>query len=383
MTATGIVGPNAPGAGSPTSVVRSPGYLITVATVPLTEIFSARVSLGFDLQVGQAVVQVPVLTAQMVMWAYVTIKLYASTAVGVITSFEGWITEIDYTLWPRSVGLVCSGLLIRADTKHNPAVAGTDLVGANGATDQSIVTAVLNACGLVMGAGPGYVNGTIGGTGVTLGAFARQNFLWAEGESGLAYIQRLDEVCLGYRTFDDVAGQINRKLISVVPTASPVATFTEGLDIESGTTQETVTAIRNRVVVTGYDQGLGGGPSTSSAQQISNFIPTVFGAAQYVSQQVSSPLIERALAADPGPGLSCEDVATYTLTQTNRKQTKTTFVTPRDDVISPGDTIAIHGAAGVADRLGVHTTFWVQNIERELTEKGAFSQTLTCLSGVV
>jgi hypothetical protein len=383
-----------------TVYTRTPTITITYGPTAgtqtaITRVLQARTVLGLDISVGEATFSVPTVADLhgATYWSKVSITL---TAGGGGRLWMGYITEFDYTLYPREIGVICKGFLIRAQLMQmqdyaagggtSPVVGGKDMTAAGaGAYDNAIVLALLNASGLFDGgANPPHL--LIAGAGVLCGTKAGKSFLWAEGQSALDYIQALDAISVnqlsgvwsGYRTYDEAAGTISRGPIVAIPAGSPAWTFTEGVDIFSGATQQTIVDAKNKIVVTGYDAGGGSGAVNYTIQVANSHIPTP---PQYIAEQISSPLIERQLSGDPGDGFACEDVANFQITQWNRTQVKVTFATPRDDTILLSDTISVSAAGGGVDRLGVSGNFWVQRLECSIGADGAFTQHIVALTG--
>jgi hypothetical protein len=382
-----------PAIGTPTGLVRKP--VITVTFGPdnahqttITNVLSARTSVGLDLTVSEATFTVPepvdLFGAVYLDRVRITTSAPAPDGSGGNpVTWMGLITDIGYQLWPRAVVVSAKGYLIMADRMKNKTVGGaslTTLTGGATATDGAIVAALFAASGIV-DATPSPPQLHVGQTGRILGAINPDAFRWAEKESALAYLQRLDEACAGYRTYDDAGGTIWRVQINAVPGVSPSATFTEGLDIFSGSTQKTILTAANRIVVTGADTGTGLGPVSNTQTGANGNIPNP---PQYITDEMSNPMLGYALDADrpAGEGLSCQAAAIYLLSQFNLTQERVQFVTPRDDLLGLGVTIKVDTIAHTADRLDAAGNYYLQHIDREIDEHGVFSQTFTCLSGV-
>lgn len=452
-----------------TAIVRTP-YLFVfddTAAVGVPQVLSARAAHGRDMRIAEATVRCTAIPAGTHYYDQISIVMGA-TAETAVTRFVGYLVDYDRAHWPREVTLLLRGRLILAEIMDNTHVGGTDLVEGVGATDQDIVTSVLETCGL----DGGLV--FIGGTGRTLGTVARDSYLWAEGEKALAYIERLDEICLGYRTFDDPSGVVTRRAVSTVGaladqiitvtgtsgdwaltalgltqtwaynvsaadvqtgleiiygagtvtvaetgsaprvytisfvgdratyvqplitvhddslagaghgvtcTYAPavvVATFTEGVDILPGASSSTtILPARNRVQVQGYTkQGSTFAPFHFEAEADNVSIPDPPG---HITEQFSSPLLEKSLAADgvPGVGISCEEAAGWRLGEVKHQQQKVSFSTYRDDLILPGDVVAVVAPV----RLAVDTKVTVQRVEVEIDEKNVWTQTLSGVTG--
>jgi hypothetical protein len=387
MTApVGTVGP-LPAIGVPTGVVRTPAITVTFGPdgahqTPISYVLSARTSLGLDMAVSEATFTVPE-AVYLAGATYLDRVRITTTAGGAGETWMGLITDIGYQLWPRAVVVTCKGYLMMADRMKNKTVGGaslTTLTGGATAKDEDIVRALLTAAGLVSAFPDPPIIVSIGGTGRLLGAINPDAFRWAEKESALAYIQRLDEACVGYRTWEQAGGVIVRTLIDATPSGSPFETFTEGLDIASGSNQKTILTAANRIVVTGADTGTGLGPVSNTQTGANGNIPNP---PQYITDEMSSPLLGYALDADrpAGEGISCQAAAIYLLSQFNRTQERVSFVTPRDVSVPVGETIHVATLGFTSSRLAMAGNYYVQHIDREIDERGVFSQTFVCLTG--
>lgn len=353
-------------------VVRNLNPQVNFNGTTLNNVVSFRWSLGYDLATGEAEIVLPAVSDAGTYYDDVTIIVDGAVR------WSGLLYQWDYRLYPRAVSMICKGRLARADDFRLPqnssvqdkGLALTDLTGGP-ASDQDIVSAVLSYIGLDTN------GGSIGGTGRTLGTIAPEEYVWAYSDSALSYIHKIDAVSLGYRTFESVGGQIYRVQISGRPEGSPEFTFTEGEDIAEGSTNRTVTEAYNAVRIGGYAVGDYADPrvwyvvESNPFQSASN--PRVF------SQDNS--MIERRAESSPGEGISCEALANYWISELNREIVKVTMRTPRADVIGPGQIHLVQGAGGAADRLGVGELLWVQRCDGELTQSGAFSQTMTYVGG--
>lgn len=373
------------------TVVRNPYVSATLAGVSVGQILSARCSFGFDLRVSEAYITVPVPPTTGYYWDPVVLTMGATPGTA-RTRFTGVLLEKDYSLWPRAVTLVCKGNLYRAAIFENTNVLGTDLTNNSaGQTDQAMVNQVLGAV-----TGLSYNTANIGGTGKTFGKVAVQvassgwgniytgPFTWggpgllnqSVGETALSFIERLDSVCEGYRLFETSGGTLYRFQISGRPRNAWDLTFTEGVDIFSGQSQRTLIQARNRILVNGYDRGI---------DTPNNFFILTYAtlATSGLDQTYAfqSPMIEQTKIAD-GTAQSCEAVATYLINEFDREIVKLQMVTPRDDMIGPGQTHLIQGGpGGTVGRLGIGEPLWVNRVDVEVSEQGAFSQTVTYIGG--
>lgn len=327
-----------------------------------------------------------------------------------VVRFDGLFRRFDYTLAPRMVGLACFGHLARAQLYENgdEGLGSTggldinDLVGGSGGTDAAYVMAVLDRVPLLT-----YTAGNIAGTSVVFGTqvltLGPSPFLWrngqnpsikvdvgGKGETALDYIQRIDAVSAEYsnstspagfyRLYEQVGGTLRRSLLGSRPRGTADFTFTEGVDIEQGTSSREY-PLANRVYVQGYDYGKVGGPvsnlSSTTIQSSNPFMPST----EKHTYTFSSPLIERGLDSDAGDGMSCETVANALMQEVNRETVHCTFTTPLDDLIGPGSTVLVQAAGGVPDRFGIGENLWVMHNDIQVGEDGRFTQQLQCLGG--
>jgi hypothetical protein len=393
---------------------RSTYLSATLGGSALSHVLSARCSFGFDMQVSEAVVYVPVNPSPGTQLYDANMVLALGAGTNNVTRFNGLFRRYDYTLYPRAIGLVCFGHLVRAQQyENNDEGAGSpggldliDLLGTGSGTDQAIVQAVLAKVPNLS-----FSNANIGGTSVVFGGqvttLSPSPFLWrngqnpsikvdvgGKGETALDYIQRIDAVSAVYtnstspagfyRTYEQVGGTIRRALLGSRPRNTADFTFTEGVDIESGTGSREY-PVGNRVYVQGYDyagrSGHGMGPvsniASTTIQSSNPFMPST----EKHTYTFSSPLIERGLEADAGSGISCERIANALMLDVNRETVRATFTTPRDDLIGPGNTVLVQAAGGTVDRLGIGENLWVIHVDVSVGEDGRFSQQLQCLGG--
>lgn len=332
-----------------------------------------------------------------------------------INRFKGVFRRYDFSLYPRQLGLVFRGNLVRAleyqnhsDPQHKGGMLLEDLLGAGNTTgtDQAVISAVLSLAGL---------SGSINGTGVTWGSRSDANvrsFMWragtsdnmllplaGAGQSALDYIQQWDQVSAVtsggtgfYRTYETVNG-IFRSLIGGRPRGSiDVPAFSEGIDIEPGAQSSREYPLANACYVSGFDTGLTAyGPvrnqafdATTSAntgtflgQQSNPFMPS----SRPVTYDFGSPMIEWGTEAESGVGMNCERVANALLADLNRETVRVRFRTWRDDLITPGMTILVQGPGGQPDRLGMGEKLWVDEVTTGIDANGQFYQEIAATGG--
>jgi hypothetical protein len=262
--------------------------------------------------------------------------------------------------------LVARGPLIKAQRYRNNNTSGLTLVDLTGgpATDEAITRAVLT------GAGVPYVSGNIGGTGIVRGTLAPAAYTWRFGETALEYLARLSQASLGYQVIESIGGDVLRVQASSRPNTTSTVTLTEGVDIfDGGHTQKQTFGKYDAVTVTGFDYGEGAGPV-----EFSNPDPIPAGVDPYV---YASPMIERALEADPGSGVSAEAVNAFVFAQVTVEQIRVSNIsTPRDDVFGPGQTHTI-----TSPRLGLSNALLRLIAVTCEVNSGWFTQTLEYIGG--
>ena len=373
-----------PGAGTP---VRDPTA------------FAASVSLGFDQRTAEATVRrTGGGTIAISYWDEIEVRLGTTPGEGAASRFKGYIIPVENVAYPIEGILVCKGRLYRAQWVRNNEPGGTDLsADGAGVPDEAMVQVVLNACAVPV------VAANLGGTGKALGSVYLGNpsdfltpgpFTWAEGESGLACIERLDEVSVPdtadgrYRTFETLAGDIFRIALATAPAGTPDVSFTEGVDVLDARITRDPGGAANRVTVVGAPL-----PFTSShplviaaetftaATAFAPYLPPDLPAGEegFASSAFAfnSPLIEKSQNADDGDVLSCEAVAQFLLAERNAVVDTLEFSTPRDDLLGPGQTIHLHSPRLALTDAGQH--YWLQHLEITVDERGAFTQRLVCV----
>src|SRR6185503_19752879 len=112
----------------------------------VTNAISARVSLGYDMGLGEASIEVagPVPTSG---------SYYDDVTIVVngVTWFSGILTQFDYALFPRTVTLQCKGRMwllqqykLTGAVEKNEGLSLADLMRGTSPTDENIVSAVLD-----------------------------------------------------------------------------------------------------------------------------------------------------------------------------------------------------------------------------------------------
>lgn len=279
-----------------------------------------------------------------------------------VLSGTGTIYESDHLNTGAAFELVGRGPLYKAQKYRNNRTGGITLADLTGgpATDEAIAKAVLTITGVT------YTPADIGGTGIVRGALAPSAYTWKQGETALAYLIRLSKASLGYRMIETIGGAVERVQVYGRPQSTAQFTLTEGVDIFGGAhTQRDVFGKYTAFTVIGFDYQDSNGAVTFSSPD-----PTPDGVEPFV---YSSDMIERALEADPGGGISAENVLTnFVAPEVNRQIIRVSSVrTPRDDVFGPGQTHQI-----TSPLLGLAAEkVWLYGVTRECNEKW-FTQTL-------
>jgi hypothetical protein len=360
--------------------------------------YAATCSFGFDQRVAEATVRrtgtppggTPIAVTY---WSPVEIRMGTTPGAGAAVRFNGYVVPVENDLFPLEALLVCRGNLYRAAWVRNQQPGGTLMAGPppSGTSDQAQVQAVLTACGVA------FTAANVAGTGKALGSVfdwittdtvTPGPFTWGEGEAGLAYIERLDEVSVPdgatgrYRTFETLGGQIFRTAMATAPKTTPDFSFTEGVDVLEAKITRDPEGAANKVTVDGSP--VPGEVRTRTFTAGSSFAPYLppglpNGPEGWpaVGAHFSSPLIEKSLLADAGNVVACEAVAQFLLAEYNCVLDTLEFSTPRDDLLGPGQTIHLH-----SPRLGITDAaqhYWLQRLEITADERGAFTQRLTCI----
>jgi hypothetical protein len=362
--------------------------------------YAAACSFGFDQRVAEATVRRTGGGEVAVnYWSKIEIRMGCTPGAGEAVRFNGYVVPVDNQLFPIEGTLTCKGNLYRAQWVRNPAEGGTVLADPDtGTPDEVQVRTVLTACGV-----PLPVPADVAGTGKALGslfigndadAFTPLPWMWAEGEPGLAVVERLDEVSVPddasgrYRTFETLGGQVFRIPLATTPSATPDFSFTEGEDVLEARITRDPGGAANKVTVVGAPLDVGSLPagvvtsqtftaSTTDAPYLPPGLPPAPDGHAYVSASFTSALIEKSEVADPGDVLACEAVAAFLLAEHNCVLDILEFSTPRDDLLGPGQTIHLH-----SPRLGITDPdqhYWLQRLEITMDERGAFTQRLTCI----
>lgn len=283
-----------------------------------------------------------------------------------ILSGTGTVYESDALNSGASFELVARGPLFKAQKYRLNVTGGLTLDDLTGgpATDEAIAKAVLTYVGIA------YNPSDIGGTGIVRGALAPDAYAWKQGETALDYLARLTQASLGYRMLESIGGAVKRVQVFGRPQASAAFSLNEGVDIMAGAhTQRDSFGRYTAVAVTGYDYQAGTG-------RVSYEYPTVIGAG-VERYSFSTDMIERALEADTGGGISAENVAiNFVLPEVDRQSIRVTVRTPRDDLFGPGQTHQLNSPLLTLN----NEKLWLYGVTREC-DSSWFTHTLEYIGG--
>lgn len=350
---------------SPTAISRAITLTVKVDDRRLPQVLGAFWRHGTDQPVADATVRIPGRPAWVNRKSKVEI-IAGSGGSGTRTRFTGVIIGFRRELFPRAIQLICRGPLSLLEQEPD---ADIDLGrGGTGQTDVAMIAQVLDTCGVTTRFGR-----DLAGLDRLLGTVATDQFIWRQGMSGLAMVQEIDKIGLGYRTYDDLGGIAKRRPIFTRPRAGAALTFTEGVDIFRASSNETFLEARNRVTANGATSAVTGEAFTDTVQQANPEIVSLTG---YRTLHWSSPLIEKGATA-AGAGIACQEVAEWQLGEHNLVRLEAQFTTPRTDAIWPGMTIRVDAD----QRLGYDVNYTVVGVGGSV-EGGAFRQTIDCITGV-
>jgi hypothetical protein len=357
-SSSGELNPGLDGSGGPVATaiatVRTTGLTVTCGG-NVVDALSAQVTYDWALVAGEAHVVLPALQG-------CDIDQGITIVINGETCFQGTVRQIDSTLAPHSVSLLCKTSLYLLEEWENgtetieadegkPGLAFSDLVGAETATLREIVTAVLDRVGI------SYSLGNLDNPSHVYGTDAPEELTWGTHESASAYLHRIFEASAGYRLFDSSDGNLYLTQISAIPSTTADYTFTLGDDI-FGDSSSSFSAIgqKSAVLVEGYDDGAGAATSGIVGSGISTF-------------RVTSPLIE--------DDAFCTELASFWLPQLDRRQQTVRLSTPRQELFGLAQSHYIDATGG----LSVSQRMWVKAVVREIAASHEFTQHLTYVAG--
>jgi hypothetical protein len=406
------------------SIFQQPRIIVTINGTVLQHVLRAHITYGLDIGVAQATVElteVPIINDYS---KFSNVQIFCDAGnSGAPASpplrFTGLYLRTEATLNPHVFKLVCAGMLYLAQQykqasfinaypyTDNTVIAPTFvrqfgipvgmypwqnlaflsnlppsvdttkfnfvLDSATAPTDQQYILAVLSMV-------PNLVvePADIGGTGKLFGVLGYLDLVWPPYRSALEQIQLLDQVCLGYRLFESLAGRIVRSQIFGYPSSVSDTSFTEGIDIWAGQGSRSVEHLINGVLVEGNASPvINEGMIFDYVQQSNPFQP----ATNPVVEQFQSSLIETSSILIAGGqnvnALSTYDVALWRLAEGNRELVNYTLTTFRDDLLFPGRSIALN-----APHMDITEPVWMQHVDITIdSDPVLFEQTITGLGG--
>ncbi len=191
--------------------------------------------------------------------------------------------------------------------------------------------------------------------------------LWEPETTALEMIRAIDKISTGYRTFATTDGRIVRRKVSIIPTDTPVRTFTEGVDIydASAETDSQDPYTETHMV----------GPAGAF-----DFDPTSPGYVEPDLSWRSNPYWQRMFlvqqVALSMSFASMEARATWIYTQLAKKLIRGQFSTYVDTLIQGSETLYL----AAPTKLKVNQLLFVQNIQTAVESNGKFSQTVSWIS---
>lgn len=333
-------------------VQRSPVLQVFVDGRLLPNVTGARVTRGFEQEFATAQVQVSgSAPAWVKQGSQVAIRMGGTVATA-YQRFFGYVGPFGSNLWAPSDTLECGDVLMFA--KYFRPSSDVDL---SNMTDEQIVTRVFQEMGL-----PAALIGSIGGTGKIFGEDPETPLIWPPTITAASVLEEVDSASLGWRTWVDAGGVVRRTEIVELPTDTPAATFTEGVDIISGTSTYEIPDPVTEVSILGDDVSFtvdDGGVNTFAWHTNPFALPL-----SMISQETTSET-----------HLSAQEVAEWLLEHLGRNLVTVNLVTHRDDLLSPDMTVETD-----APHLRNHNLFWVQNVISEVTTTGQFRQQLQLVS---
>lgn len=358
-----------------------------LSAVRHTLVAGARAEFGFDQRTARASVRVTAdpeglygTQPEPAAWDLVELRV-GPNEVDKYTRFFGYfVNKTRSAGGPAEAQWELRGRLYRAVWYKNLEAGGTDLSNAGaGRTDEAIVKLILDRAGVP------YTAANIGGTGALWGTIAYDPdqklnpFIWKEGETALAAIERIDEVSTNvisgvrgaFRTYEGIDGQIYRTHVTAVPaTSTTFADFVQGLDILEGASSvlDDREGVCNQATVDGwFAEGDSQEDATYTATGPDTLLPP--GQAN-VSERTQSLFLERATGT-VGAGRSCQQQAEYRLDVVNTSVTRATLPTYRGDRLEPGHTIYVLAP----ETLELDDYFWLEHLSWEF-QGGRWTQTL-------
>lgn len=343
----------------PTTIFRRPqSYAFFTAGGHLVDVpfLSTRASRGFDQQVATCDIELPYRTARLSIDTWVN-AVFDDGVTPTPAGFVGRIDGYTYRNWAKAVTLHLTGPLGLARSSFPP-----DDIDIQGFADDVAIRLILLTCGIPLN------RMIIQGTGQLLGATmppGDQRAVWKTTESGLDKVMQIDEVSLGYRTFDAAgSGLVLRRPITSVPSAEASYTFTGGVNIGEGAsaTWDTSRGREGAVVL---------GTMDASGTQIREQYDGTASPVRRGYARLENPLIETSAQA--------LELAQFLAREGGKPIMIASIPTPVGTGYIPGITLLIDDL----ERLGMNKRCWLQNVTTAIEQAGGMVQNLTAISEIV
>lgn len=276
-----------------------------------------------------------------------------------IVRFAGYFVGESAGLWPGTRTMHCADPLVIAKYTYTP-----EPMDNSGETDDSAIRRVLGPpeASNVGGCGIGVNAQNIRGLGESLGDVSEAHLYWEIDQTALEYIQSIDAISLGYRTYGAASGILLRRLIDINPnTVGQVWWFNEGVDILDGSMEKEILDPKNEITVTGFGDTSHAGPDDED--------PFYWRLNTYWIRYLQLK------AAISGGMVNPTTVAEWIQSQINRPLIKVTFSTHLPIPFQTQEVIGL-----TSPILECNQKFWVQSVNVTLDPTGQFTQTLTCIS---
>jgi hypothetical protein len=297
------------------------------------------------------------------------------------------VTFPNYAYAPREIQVTGNGDLVKAqriltseDVEEDD--GDTDVPGTplGGLAQAAQIIAVLNAQGLAGFYDPALIGGPphILGTVAAAKAGAKLANVWKRSQAGLDFCFERDKIGLGYRLLEGPLPTafgggfgIYRPQISPRPGPASV-TLTAGIDVgrDTSAAHDDALGVFNYVRVRGGDYGEG---QVSWAESAPHPHPDPLVAFQ-PSPPYTSPLIEKRLASDAGPGISAQEIALWQIVEVCQVQLRAEVSTPRSDLFRLEQ--SIH-CSGTFDRLEIEQDMWCRQVSGSVKAGQVFRQKLS------
>lgn len=315
---------------------------------------------------------------------------------GALHRFTGYVWDPSFDLFPSSRTMQGRGPLILAERQRVPfdeemdivskswgeqyfTAAGIDM-SANPDTaatwrGQDMIEWVLTKSGLAS-----KISTPLGGTAHVLGLTAFDQFVWRRQESALEFVEKIDKIGLGFRTYElppcsapSATRPIVRTCISMIPNVGGVkATFWEGRDLFAGASlTRSPSLIRNCVRVSGFNPGDYTFPAVEYG---AHPVPPPGIVNPLDTESFESSLLEVDEPDGTYEGVSCREVARWLLEERRHDWWEITCSTWRDDAIGAGESVYVNSPRMIGNSTG--QAWWVQSVTIRVGPGAKFRQDL-------